>query len=70
MQDIPRARNEIKLMIKRKNYNEIPLRELSARTLKSTMFGMRFHLRDMMGGNILKTVNTSIGKIIRLPKNK
>jgi hypothetical protein len=56
------SRKDIVAIIKRRNHKEIPLRELEKRPLKNSVMGLRFHLRDMMGGQLLLSTVTTIGK--------
>lgn len=53
-------------LLKSSRYNEMPLSDMQLRTLKKTMFTAQWHVRDVVGSGIARTVSTTIGNLVRL----
>lgn len=58
---------QITTLLKKAPYREMPLSELELRSLKNSYFTAQWHVRDVVGLGIVRTVETSIGIIARLP---
>ncbi|XP_010467810.1 PREDICTED: serine/threonine-protein kinase 19 homolog isoform X2 [Camelina sativa] len=63
------GRNELLSLIKRKRHKEMFLAELEKKRLRFSPLDVRFHIRDLIGSGHLKTVQTTSGLIVRIPKD-
>eukprot|EP00468_Gymnochlora_sp_CCMP2014_P002259 CAMPEP_0167744156 /NCGR_PEP_ID=MMETSP0110_2-20121227/2423_1 /TAXON_ID=629695 /ORGANISM="Gymnochlora sp., Strain CCMP2014" /LENGTH=171 /DNA_ID=CAMNT_0007628623 /DNA_START=233 /DNA_END=748 /DNA_ORIENTATION=- len=68
--DIRKARDEISNIIKKRMYHEIPLKELETKRLKRSRMGIKFHIRDMHGQNLLDFKETSVGTLVSVMKDE
>ena len=55
-------------MFARRRRREMSVRELAARPLRSSLLGLRFHLRDLLGSGALSRVPTPAGEVLRMAK--
>jgi hypothetical protein len=66
LREMKKARQTIVSIVKRTQYKEIKLAALRAKRLnQSYMFTLLFHLKDMLGGNLLRVVATASGPVVR-----
>ena len=52
----------------RRRRRELFSRDLAARPLRSSLLGLRFHLRDLLGSGTLVRVPTPAGEVLRMAK--
>jgi serine/threonine-protein kinase 19 len=67
---VKNGRKEVVTLIRRRQYHEMPLRELlQVRTLKTSPCRIEFHLREMIGASdAIECVDTTIGPVIKVLK--
>lgn len=56
--------------LQRRQYTEIPERDLEKRKLQRSLLGVRFHVRDMLGSGALLRLQTTVGPVLRLAHSK
>jgi hypothetical protein len=66
--EIPNARKQIKKWINAKKYKEIKLKELEKKTLSLSHFKLplHWHIRDILGGELLRQIHTTNGTLLKL----
>lgn len=57
---------ELLNIMRRTPYKEMLLKKLEERSLKKTYFTAQWHVRDLVGGGTMETVETSVGTLVRL----
>ena len=55
-------------MFARRRRRELFTRELAACPLRSSLLGLRFHLRDLLGSGALVRAPTPAGEVLRMAK--
>ena len=60
------GRREILAALRRRKYPEMLEAELEKRKLRQSPLGMRWHVRDMLGGGALVRTSTTVGALIRV----
>eukprot|EP00808_Paulinella_micropora_P023232 g61761.t1 len=66
---LPIGRQEVCDWFNKTKHKEMLFEVLCSKTLKSSPFGTRFHVRELLGGDILLAVPTTIGLLVQLPAN-
>jgi hypothetical protein len=66
--EIPKARKQIKQWINAKKYKEIKLKELEKKKLSLNHFKLplHWHIRDILGGELLRQIHTTNGTLLKL----
>lgn len=70
VRSIREGRAEIVQALQRRQYTEIPERDLEKRKLQRSLLGVRFHVRDMLGSGALLRLQTTVGPVLRLAHSK
>lgn len=66
---IIQGRKELMSFMKRRKYKEMMLALLEKKRLRFSQLDIRFHLRDLIGAGLLKTVETPTGLLVRVAKD-
>ena len=56
--------------LQRRQYKEIPEKELEKRKLQRSVLSMQFHIRDLLGSGALLRLDTTVGPVLRLPATR
>ncbi|XP_065898691.1 inactive serine/threonine-protein kinase 19-like [Dysidea avara] len=70
---LTKGRSAVLQMIKRAKHQELLQSELEARKLSVSKLGMDYHLRDILGAELVRSIDTTSGPLLRLmeePKKK
>ncbi|KAJ9543371.1 hypothetical protein OSB04_023078 [Centaurea solstitialis] len=69
LKGLTQGRKELLSLLNRKKYKEMMLAVLEKKRLRLSPLDIRFHLRDLLGSDHLKTVHTPSGLVIRVVKD-
>ncbi len=64
-----KGRKEVLSLIQRHKFKELPLTELEGKKVHSSNLGIAFHIKDLIGLELIETLPSRNGTLIRL-KNK
>lgn len=56
-------------LLNRRKYKEMMMASLETKRLRYSPLDMRFHVRDLIGSGLLKTIQTPSGLIVRVSKD-
>ncbi|CAN6479468.1 unnamed protein product [Victoria cruziana] len=69
LKGLSQGRKELMSFMNRRKYKEIMLALLEKKRLRFSQLDVRFHLRDLIGAGLLKTVETPAGLLVRVAKD-
>ncbi|XP_031503385.1 uncharacterized protein LOC116266352 isoform X2 [Nymphaea colorata] len=69
LKGLSQGRKELMSFMKRRKYKEMMLALLEKKRLRFSQLDIRFHLRDLIGTGLLKTVETPTGLLVRVAKD-
>ncbi|KAF3796354.1 Serine/threonine-protein kinase 19 [Nymphaea thermarum] len=69
LKGLSQGRKELMSFMKRRKYKEMMLALLEKKRLRFSQLDIRFHLRDLIGAGLLKTVETPTGLLVRVAKD-
>ncbi|KAF3335867.1 serine/threonine-protein kinase 19 isoform X1 [Carex littledalei] len=69
LKGLSQGRKELISLINRTKYKEMVLANLEKKKLRLSPLDIRFHIRDLIGSGLLKTVQSPIGILIRLSRD-
>ncbi|KAJ4802661.1 Serine/Threonine-kinase [Rhynchospora pubera] len=69
LKGLSQGRKELLSLINRTKYKEMVLANLEKKRLRLSPLDIRFHIRDLIGSGLLKTVQSPIGLLIRLSRD-
>ncbi|CAA6662487.1 unnamed protein product [Spirodela intermedia] len=69
LKGLSQGRKELVSLLRKRKHREMMLAALEKKRLRLSLLDMRFHLRDLIGSGVLKTVESPTGLIVRLSKD-
>ncbi|KAJ3670606.1 hypothetical protein LUZ60_008032 [Juncus effusus] len=69
LKGLTQGRKEILSLINHTKYKEIMLTNLEKKRLRFSPLDIRFHIRDLIGSGLLKTVQSPMGLLVRLSRD-